>query len=41
MYTFSALFDITVPFFVFAPPPPPPMKIRTAALADYDMNERL
>ena len=23
MYTVSALFDITVPFFVFAPPPPP------------------
>ena len=22
MYTVTALFDITVPFFVFAPPPP-------------------
>ena len=24
MYTISALLDITVPFFLFAPPPPPP-----------------
>ena len=31
MYTVSALFDVRVPVFVFAPPPPQ-MKIRSAAL---------